>query len=83
MMTAQPPAWYAPEWFAMLQLLHPGQARRFIAGYDEAIACYVAATFNSIEWELIALWRIYAQQDHAGGPDDGARDTGGADRQEV
>jgi len=82
-MTIQPPEWYAPEWFAALQLLQPEQAARFIAAYDEATACYVAGTFLHGEWELIALWRIYTRKGHAGGPHDGAQGTGGADRQEV
>ena len=83
MMTIQPPAWYAPEWLASLLLLHPEQAARFVAFYDEAIECYVAATFEHTEWVLIAYWRIYVRNGHAGGPQDGAQGTGGADRQEV
>ena len=83
MMTLEPPARYSPEWWAMFQMLHPEQAAAFSARYDEAITCYVAGTFRHNEWELIALWRIYAQKGHVGGPDDGARGTGGADRQEV
>lgn len=83
MMTLQPPAWYAPDWWAMFQMLHPSRAVGFAAGYDEAIACYVAATFTQLEWQLIGLWRIYVCEGHAGGPDDGAHGAGGADRQEV
>ena len=62
----QPPRWYAPAQMARLDL----------AQYDRDMAHYVAETFDTAVWDVIAVLRLRVEVNLLGGPQDGEGETG-------